>query len=113
MKRLLVLSSVAAAVFVVGVFFHGGTRGAAGTLVKFRPRLSISLEHRPDDPDTIPGLIQSLRGDYNLVCGPCENMGGTVQPTVLFANQTLPPRCWICCRFVWPEASANGSSAVH
>lgn len=61
-------------------------RGAAGTLARFRPRLSISLEHRKTDPSTIPGLIRQLRSDYQLACGPCENMDGHIQPTVVLAN---------------------------
>jgi FkbM family methyltransferase len=61
-------------------------RGAARTLAKFRPRLSISLEHRPTDPDTIPGLIQGLRPDYKTVCGPCSNVNGNIQPVAVFAN---------------------------
>jgi FkbM family methyltransferase len=61
-------------------------RGAAGTLAAFRPRLSISLEHRRTDPAQIPALIQQLRPDYKLVCGPCTRTNGAIQPIVVFAN---------------------------
>jgi FkbM family methyltransferase len=61
-------------------------RGAAATLATFRPRLSISLEHRRTDPDQIPTLIRKLRPDYRLTCGPCTYKDRNVQPVVVFAN---------------------------
>jgi FkbM family methyltransferase len=61
-------------------------RGAAGTLAAFRPKLSISLEHRRTDPAQIPALIHQLRPDYKLVCGPCTRTNGAIQPIVVFAN---------------------------
>ncbi len=61
-------------------------RGAAATLARFRPRLAISLEHRPTDPDQLPALIHALRPDYALVCGPCTNIAGSVQPSAVYGN---------------------------
>jgi hypothetical protein len=53
---------------------------------RFRPRMAISLEHRPSDPDRIPELVRQLWPGYVAVCGPCANHGGNVQPDVLFAR---------------------------
>ena len=60
--------------------------GAAQTVRRFKPRMAISLEHRPSDPDTIPVSAQKLWPDYIFKCGPCTNIGGSIQPDVMFAR---------------------------
>jgi FkbM family methyltransferase len=60
--------------------------GAADTVRRFRPRMAISLEHRPTDPDRIPVLVKRLWPDYSAQCGPCTNVNGNIQPDVLFAH---------------------------
>jgi FkbM family methyltransferase len=59
--------------------------GAAATVAKFHPRMAISLEHRPTDPDRIPALVKRLWPSYQTQCGPCINMDGSLQPVALFA----------------------------
>ena len=59
--------------------------GAMATVTKFHPRMAISLEHRPSDPDRIPALVKRLWPDYAMQCGPCVNMDGSLQPVALLA----------------------------
>ena len=58
--------------------------GARTTIVKFKPRLSIATEHKPDDQFTIPNAIRSLRSDYKMSCGPCSVSAGSIHPDVLY-----------------------------
>lgn len=60
-------------------------QGALRTVAEFRPRMAIAVEHRPSDPDEIPTLVKKLWPDYNLECGPCVNVNGSLQPDVLIA----------------------------
>ncbi|HYW47705.1 MAG TPA: FkbM family methyltransferase [Bryobacteraceae bacterium] len=62
-------------------------RGAVQTVGHFHPRLAISLEHRPTDPETIPALTRRLWPDYRVECGVCTNMKEHLQPVVMFARQ--------------------------
>jgi FkbM family methyltransferase len=59
-------------------------RGARETIVKYRPRLAIATEHKPDDERTIPEALRGIRQDYLMECGPCSEKGGHVRPDVLF-----------------------------
>ena len=60
--------------------------GAIETVRRFRPRMAISLEHRPSDPDRIPELVRRLWPSYATQCGPCANVNGRIQPDVMFAH---------------------------
>lgn len=60
--------------------------GARETVRRFRPRMAISVEHRPTDPDQIPEVVHNLWPDYVSQCGPCANVNGSIQPDVLFAQ---------------------------
>ena len=60
--------------------------GGIETVRRFRPRLAISLEHRPSDPDRIPELVRRLWPGYVTQCGPCANVNGHIQPDVMFAH---------------------------
>ena len=64
--------------------------GAVETVRRFRPRMAISVEHRPRDPDEIPKLVHRLWPDYRYECGPCVNVSGSIQPDVLFAEPASP-----------------------
>ncbi len=60
--------------------------GARDTVRRYHPRMAISVEHRPTDPDQIPGVVHGLWPDYVSECGPCANVNGSIQPDVLFAH---------------------------
>jgi FkbM family methyltransferase len=58
--------------------------GAADTLKRFKPRLAIATEHRPDDEVAIPAAVRQGRADYQMECGPCLEAYGHVRPDVLY-----------------------------
>jgi len=58
--------------------------GARATIARFKPRLSIATEHKPDDEVTIPRAVRSLRPDYQMACGPCSVLEGRIRPSVLY-----------------------------
>jgi hypothetical protein len=57
----------------------------------FRPRMAISLEHRPDDIRTIPALVRRLWPDLRTECGSCVWVGtalvNRIQPDILFTGR--------------------------
>ncbi len=53
--------------------------GAAGTIRRFKPRLTISLEHRYDDPTAIPAIVRSILSEYRMA------------PRPLHRDQRRPP----------------------
>jgi hypothetical protein len=53
-------------------------------LTRFKPRLSIATEHKPDDQFTIPQAVRGLRADYRMECGQCLEKDGHIRPDVLF-----------------------------
>lgn len=58
--------------------------GAQQTLKRFKPRLSVSTYHAPDHPKLIPEIIQRVRPDYRIECGPCSEADNGVRPDVLY-----------------------------
>jgi FkbM family methyltransferase len=58
--------------------------GAARTITRFKPRLAIATEHKPDDEFTIPAAVRKIRSDYAMECGQCLEAHGHVRPDVLF-----------------------------
>jgi FkbM family methyltransferase len=58
--------------------------GAHDTITRFKPRLSVATEHKPDDEVTIPRAVRSLRSDYKMTCGPCAGSGTRILPAVLY-----------------------------
>jgi len=75
----------------VGVYTrHALERGAQRTVERFRPRMAISLEHRPIDIEEIPALIRSLWPSLKTECGSCVWVGTAlvdrVQPDVLYVG---------------------------
>jgi len=58
--------------------------GARETLARYKPRLAIATEHKPDDEFTIPAAVHNLRPDYQMECGPCLEAKGHVRPDVLY-----------------------------
>jgi FkbM family methyltransferase len=63
-------------------------RGAVHTVQTFSPRMVISLEHRPTDPETIPVLTRQLWPNYVVQSGPCTNMNRHLQPVAMFARSS-------------------------
>lgn len=59
-------------------------RGAHETLVRWKPRMSISAYHQPDHPVVIPKIIHETRPDYKMECGPCAEANGHIRPDVLY-----------------------------
>jgi hypothetical protein len=58
-------------------------QGAAGTLARFRPRMSISTEHYPDDAAKITQVVRSAVPSYASACGMCFLFVGRIRPYVL------------------------------
>jgi FkbM family methyltransferase len=58
--------------------------GARETIGRFKPRLAIATEHKPDDEYTIPAAVRKIRPDYQMECGPCLEARGHVRPDVLY-----------------------------
>jgi hypothetical protein len=58
--------------------------GAQATMARFKPRLAIAAEHKPDDEFTIPAAVRGVRADYQMQCGPCLEAKGHVRPDVLY-----------------------------
>ncbi len=65
-------------------------RGAAETLRRFHPRLTIAMEHRFEDPRDIPKVVAEVCGGYRAPCGPCTDMGNSLRPVVM-DFQWMPP----------------------
>jgi FkbM family methyltransferase len=59
--------------------------GGRATIARYRPRMAIALEHRPSDPDTISRAVRGLSAQTQEF-GPCVNLGGHLQPNVLFVR---------------------------
>jgi FkbM family methyltransferase len=58
--------------------------GAHDTLIRHKPRLSITTEHNPDDELTIPEAVRNVRADYKVECGPCLEANGNIRADVLY-----------------------------
>jgi FkbM family methyltransferase len=58
--------------------------GARETLRRFRPRLSLSSYHLPEDPHKIPQLVRDAWPGYRMECGPCTYANGNIRPDVLY-----------------------------
>ena len=64
--------------------------GARDTVARFRPKLAIAMEHRPEDLREIPALIVRQWPLAKVTCGPCSlvrsEQVGRIQPEVVFAG---------------------------
>jgi hypothetical protein len=58
--------------------------GATETLIRFKPRLTISAYHAPDHPRLISERIRAVRADYRMECGPCAEANQGVRPDILY-----------------------------
>lgn len=57
--------------------------GAAQTLKQFRPRMSITTYHRPDDPKVVPQAVLAADSDYKTECGVCTDWGLSIRQDVV------------------------------
>jgi FkbM family methyltransferase len=57
--------------------------GAAGTIRRFKPRLTVSLEHRYDDPTAIPEIVRSILSEYRMAPGRCIEISAGLRPAVM------------------------------
>jgi FkbM family methyltransferase len=57
--------------------------GARETIQRFKPRLAIAAEHKPEDQFELPKAVRNIRGDYQMKCIECLEMKGRIQPDVL------------------------------
>jgi len=58
--------------------------GARETLRRFRPRLAIATEHKPDDETAIPNAARAIQSDYHAECGYCAQSNGRIHPEVMY-----------------------------
>lgn len=58
--------------------------GARETLIRFKPRMSISAYHQPGDPVAIPAAIRAANAGYRMECGPCAEAGFYIRPDILY-----------------------------
>mgnify|MGYP005809755559 CR=1 FL=1 len=59
-------------------------RGGHDTLVKFQPRMSLSVYHHPDHPVTIPKIIRETVPAYKTECGPCAEANYGIRPDIMY-----------------------------
>jgi UDP-3-O-acyl-N-acetylglucosamine deacetylase len=59
-------------------------QGAAETLKRFKPRLSISAYHQADHPMEIPKAVNAARQDYQMSCGFCAEANHAIRPDILY-----------------------------
>jgi FkbM family methyltransferase len=58
-------------------------KGARATLNRYRPHMSISSEHMPDDVAKIPAVVREIEPAYKLEYANCQDQGSRVTPLVL------------------------------
>ncbi len=58
--------------------------GAQRVIARYRPRLAISVYHRPDDLDKVPQLVRRACPTCPVECGPCGYESGRFQPELLY-----------------------------
>jgi FkbM family methyltransferase len=58
-------------------------KGGAATIHRFKPRLTVSLEHRYDDPRGIPQLVSELFSGYRASPGRCIETGASLRPAIM------------------------------
>lgn len=60
-------------------------RGAAKTIARFRPRMSLATENLEDDYIVVPHEVQKLGQNYEVQCGLCQKAGLIAyKPDILF-----------------------------
>lgn len=59
---------------------EGGNR----TLAKYRPRLAVSVYHKPEHPREVPRAVLAANSGYHVICGPCAEEHGTIRPDIFW-----------------------------
>jgi FkbM family methyltransferase len=59
-------------------------QGAGETIRRFRPRLAIATEHKPDDEVAIPNAVRAINSDYRAECGYCAQENGHIRPEAMY-----------------------------
>ena len=60
-------------------------KGAAQSIRKWRPRMSIAVENMKNDQFEVPQTIRSIQSDYKQGCGPCDITSiYTMRPSTLY-----------------------------
>ena len=61
--------------------------GGAGTIAKFRPRMSIATENLDDDYLKVPEAVRAIRADYRTTCLLCKDLSMlSARPEILHFN---------------------------
>ncbi len=60
--------------------------GAREVIKKYKPRLSLSAYHAADHPVLVPAKVNAIRSDYQITCGPCNEMSFGIRPDILYFN---------------------------
>ena len=58
--------------------------GGRETIKRWKPRMSISAYHQEDHPVRIPAVINDIRSDYHMECGPCAESNARIRPDILY-----------------------------
>jgi FkbM family methyltransferase len=57
--------------------------GGRDTISRFKPRIALTAEHKPEDEVELPRAVRNIRADYQMECGPCLETGGRVRADIL------------------------------
>jgi FkbM family methyltransferase len=58
--------------------------GARDTLTRFKPRMAIAAEHKPEDEIELPKTVRAIRPDYKFQCGQCLEAKGRIRADILY-----------------------------
>jgi FkbM family methyltransferase len=58
--------------------------GARDTLTRFKPRMAIAAEHKPEDEIELPKTVRAIRPDYKVQCGQCLEAKGRIRADILY-----------------------------
>lgn len=65
-------------------------RGAAETLRRFHPQMTIAMEHRFEDPRDIPRVVSEVCPGYRARPGPCVDFGNALRPVAIVFQWDAP-----------------------
>lgn len=59
-------------------------KGASATIIRFHPRMVLSTEEPPEEPNAINDALLAIAPSYKLTCGPCLVRGAEIRNDVIF-----------------------------